>query len=192
MLATVVAITLLLGVLAVAVDYQSRSYADLRDSQALIQRLETGILELRRNEKDFLARKDPKYVDKFVENITAKSGDRNVEVKIARGTIGKDVEGKRLRYIRIKEQKDPPAAPTNSTIIGLVHDIGPSGATFDPPIDLIMNYDPVALTAGLTENDLYLAWWDKGEALSNLPAILAQNRVHRTRLPVQLRALAGF
>lgn len=66
MLATVVGVTLLLVALAVAVDFQNRSYSGLRDSQALIWNLETAILQLRRDEKDFLARKDKKYIDKFV------------------------------------------------------------------------------------------------------------------------------
>ena len=32
--------------------------------------IESGVLELRRNEKDFLARKDLKYLDKFNKKIT--------------------------------------------------------------------------------------------------------------------------
>jgi len=65
MLATVVAVTFLLISLGVAVDFQTRSYSGLRDSQALIWKLQAEILQLRRDEKDFLARKDLKYVDKF-------------------------------------------------------------------------------------------------------------------------------
>ncbi len=65
MIATTVAIALLLGVLALTVDHQINSLSGLRDSQLLISQLETGVLQLRRDEKDFLARKDTKYADKF-------------------------------------------------------------------------------------------------------------------------------
>ncbi|MFC1966945.1 CARDB domain-containing protein, partial [Chloroflexota bacterium] len=87
-------------------------------------------------------------------------GNEKVELKVARGIIGKDSEGSRLSKITIKEKEAPPEAPANSNIVGLAYDIGPSGATFNPPIDLTVKYDPAELPAGLTENDLYLAWWD--------------------------------
>src|SRR4030067_1707888 len=52
----------------------------------------------------------------------------------------------------------PPARQPE--IIGSVYDIGPSGATFDPPINLTITYDEANLPAGATEENLAIAPWD--------------------------------
>ena len=65
MIATVVAVSLLLTVLGVTVIWQVRAYETLADSRAQMSALEVDMLNLRRNEKDFFARKDPKYTERF-------------------------------------------------------------------------------------------------------------------------------
>ncbi len=52
-----------------------------------------------------------------------------------------------------------PPAPSNSAIL-LACDFGPSGATFSlPGLTLTMTYDPATLPAGVSENQLYIAYW---------------------------------
>ena len=41
----------------------------LSSASESVEKLNTDVLLLRRNEKDFLARKDPKYLDKFSNNF---------------------------------------------------------------------------------------------------------------------------
>jgi len=56
----------------------------------VIGQVESKILQLRRNEKDFLARKDVKYVDKFDKNISSlKSDVKNLENSL--GRIGLEI-----------------------------------------------------------------------------------------------------
>ncbi|MFT4924804.1 MAG: methyl-accepting chemotaxis protein [Phenylobacterium sp.] len=50
--------------------YQSAQLGDLTQKAQLAEKLNSGMLMLRRNEKDFLARVDMKYVDKFNNNAT--------------------------------------------------------------------------------------------------------------------------
>ncbi|WP_283130028.1 methyl-accepting chemotaxis protein [Enterovibrio norvegicus] len=50
---------------------------ELKTKQTLISDLEVRLLNLRRNEKDFLARLDEKYVDKFANNVAI--FDQNLE-----------------------------------------------------------------------------------------------------------------
>ncbi len=43
----------------------------------------------------------------------------------------------------------PPTPPEDFSVIGLVYDFGPNGATFDPPITLTITYDPALIPEGL-------------------------------------------
>ncbi len=60
----------------------------------------------------------------------------------------------------ILEMIEPPLPPEDAYVIGSTYDIGPSGATFDPPIALTIKYDPATLPQGVAEEDLYIAYWD--------------------------------
>ena len=46
-----------------------------KDSEIMIAEAQADMLMLRRHEKDFLARKDPKYVEKFTLTIKEMRGD---------------------------------------------------------------------------------------------------------------------
>jgi methyl-accepting chemotaxis protein len=64
-------VTLLLIVMALTVDYQTRRLGELKDSQILASQLAADMLELRRNEKDFMLRREIKYLDKFEDHYEA-------------------------------------------------------------------------------------------------------------------------
>ena len=51
--------------------------------------------------------------------------------------------------------------PEDSSVIGLVYDFGPDGATFDPPITLTWSYGPNDIPEGVAEEDLVLVWYDE-------------------------------
>ena len=61
----VVAMIFMLRLLSFSVDSLQDDVGVARD----IGHIVTGVLELRRNEKDFLARKDTKYLDKFTKKV---------------------------------------------------------------------------------------------------------------------------
>jgi len=98
---------------------------------------------------------------RFTEEVTAKSEDRKVELHIPRNTIGKKKGGALLSSISIKEVEDPPDPPAKSGVVGLVYDLGPDGATFDPPVSLTFKYSESKISAGVAEENLVLAYWDK-------------------------------
>ncbi len=97
---------------------------------------------------------------KFIQNVTAKSADNKVSLDIDLGVIGKDATGKALNKISIQPMSSPPAPPANKSTIGLTYNLGPDGATFDPPITLTFNYDPASLPEGVNEADLTIAYYD--------------------------------
>lgn len=64
-----VVISLALLMLFVMMLLSTSTLTDVGATLAKVERLESGVLTLRRNEKDFLARKDLKYLDKFQNNV---------------------------------------------------------------------------------------------------------------------------
>jgi len=96
-----------------------------------------------------------------VEDVTCKSEDKKVELYIPENTIGLNRVGSLISSIRIKQMEESPTPPEQTDVIGLVYDIDPFGATFDPPIDLTIKYDESKIPEGVAEKNLVVAWWDK-------------------------------
>jgi hypothetical protein len=96
----------------------------------------------------------------FLEDVTAKSADGNVILYIPENTVGLNRNGQFLYSISIKESNTPPP-PSDAKIIGQVYEIGPSGATFDPPIDLTCKYVDAEVPQGLAEKNLVLATYNQ-------------------------------
>ncbi|MFC1965302.1 CARDB domain-containing protein, partial [Chloroflexota bacterium] len=94
---------------------------------------------------------------RFTEDVTANSEDRKAELYISQDTIGKNRVGSLLSSIYIREMEDPPTPPAQRNTVGLVYNIGPDGATFDPPIDLSIRYDASLLPQGIAEKNLVVA-----------------------------------
>ena len=99
---------------------------------------------------------------RFTEDVTARSENKKVELTIPKDTVGKNRMGSLLTSISIKTKEQPPAPPVDSGVVGLVYEIGPSGATFDPPIDLTFKYDASLIPQGVAETNLSLATFDSG------------------------------
>jgi hypothetical protein len=70
-----------------------------------------------------------------------------------------DAEGGALETLTVEplnENVIPPPADTG--VIGVQYDFGPDGATFDPPINIVMTYDSSELADGQIEDDLVIAY----------------------------------
>jgi len=98
---------------------------------------------------------------KLFEDVTAISEDKKLSLFLPKGTITRNRVGSLLPNILIQEEKEPPAPPLDSQVIGLVYDIYPDGATFDPPITLTLGYDASGLPQGVDEGNLVIAMWKK-------------------------------
>ena len=101
------------------------------------------------------------YRGEFTEEVTVESEDGTVEITIEEGTIGKTEEGEPLEEITITWEPEPPAPPSDINVIGFSYDLGPDGATFDPPISITFTYDPADIPEGVAEEDLAVAFWDE-------------------------------
>lgn len=58
-----------LGAVLLSTNYFSQTKDTLNEAKYIVAKLEVRLLNLRRNEKDFLLRRDPKYLDTFDKNI---------------------------------------------------------------------------------------------------------------------------
>ena len=97
----------------------------------------------------------------FTQSVTANSGDGKVQLNINTGTTGKTKEGNPLSQISVLPMTTLPAPPAQANVIGLTYDLGPEGATFNPPITLTFTYDPTKIPTGVAEKDLVIAYYDK-------------------------------
>ncbi len=105
---------------------------------------------------------------RLTQDVTAESDDGEVELFIAKNTIGLTETGHPLRRIIMRATEEPPEPPSDSKIIGLAYDFTPDGVTFDPPATLTFTYDPSRIPEGVDEENLIIAIWD-GENWINLP-----------------------
>jgi hypothetical protein len=96
----------------------------------------------------------------FTASFTAQSEDGRVQLLINSGVTGKTRDGRALSQISMLRMSNPPAPPADTSFIGLVYDIGPDGATFNPPITLTFTYDPALIPIGLDPNKMGIAFWD--------------------------------
>lgn len=97
----------------------------------------------------------------FNETVVAESFDSRCELIINKGTKGLNQEGERLTNITMTKMEDWLAPPGNSSIISVIYDLGPDGATFDPPITLTITYDESLIPEGVAEENLVIAMWDE-------------------------------
>ncbi len=97
----------------------------------------------------------------FTQDVTTESDDGKVELTIDEDTIGKTKEDEPISEISVTTMAEPPAPPADASTVGLTYDLGPSGATFDPPITVTFTYDPDEIPEGVNEEDLVIAVWDE-------------------------------
>jgi hypothetical protein len=81
-------------------------------------------------------------------------------MEICQGATALTVDGEALRAMSVRRVAVAPAPPADSHIIGLAYDFGPTGATFNPPMTLILQYDPALCPEGMAQEDLVIAYYD--------------------------------
>lgn len=106
----------------------------------------------------------PHYIDssgRFTEDLVFQSEDGLCWLSIEQGTIGITEDDEPLNQLTIVAREGPPQPPPDATIIGLTYELGPKGASFEPPITLILSYHPSLIPEGVSEQNLLPATWDE-------------------------------
>jgi hypothetical protein len=90
------------------------------------------------------------------EDFAGLSEDGTLEIHIAAGTEALDSEGSRLRNLDV-EVVEPLPDPPEGCFVLAAFDFEPGGATFNPPMELTIAYDPDSLSNGMREENLVIA-----------------------------------
>lgn len=94
---------------------------------------------------------------KLKTNVELSTADGKISLSLKEGTIVMDKEGKPLELIHVSTDSSLPLPPKDAYIVGVVYDLRPEGATFDPLLRLTISYDPEELPEGVRESDAYIA-----------------------------------
>lgn len=97
---------------------------------------------------------------RVIRTVTAGCEDGDLVVTIEKNTIALDEDGKALRSLTIHEDTDLPPLPEGDNFIGLPFDLGPAGATFEPPLIFTWTYDPEDIPEDAAPEDLSIVYWD--------------------------------
>ena len=87
--------------------------------------------------------------------------DETIHVIIPDGATALDGEGNPLTDVEFVAAGRVPDPPEDASIIGLPYQLGPDGATFDPPITLTWSYDPADIPTDVSEEELVIAHYDE-------------------------------
>jgi hypothetical protein len=96
----------------------------------------------------------------FTQNANIISEDKACQLTIQTGTQALKSFGDPLSSILMKESETPPPLPANNSFVGAAYDLRPDGATFDPPITITFTYKPSDIPAGMTEDNMVIAYYD--------------------------------
>ena len=99
----------------------------------------------------------------FTAPVAATSDDGLCILDIPVGTVGLTEDLEPIAEITMVTMEDPPPPPEDASVIGLVFDFGPDGATFEPAITLTWSYDPAVIPEGLAAEDMVVAYFIDGE-----------------------------
>jgi hypothetical protein len=94
------------------------------------------------------------------EALELASADGAATIEIPGSTTALGADGTPLEAIEIRPAAEGPAPPVGGHVIGLVYDLLPQGATFEPPIRIALGYDPTSLPTGVPGEGLVIAYYD--------------------------------
>jgi hypothetical protein len=101
--------------------------------------------------------------DLILVDTAATSYDGQVTVYLPAGTTAKNKYDQPLLAITIKEKPAPADPPPDSRFICLAYEIGPAGATIDPPGFLLFSYTDAQVPPGVSEENLAVVTLQDGE-----------------------------
>ena len=99
----------------------------------------------------------------LLETIAVSAPDM-VGIIITKGTEAKTIEGERLKLIEVVVMQSPPSPVSGKSLVGPVYDFKPKGASFNPYIEVTLNYNPAEMEENVDAESLAIACYDEGES----------------------------
>jgi hypothetical protein len=96
-------------------------------------------------------------------DAAATSEDGQIAVYLPEGTTAKNKYEQPLLAITFKEDTAPSEPPDDCQFVCLAYEIGPTGATFDPPAFLTFSYTDAQVPDGVSEENMVVATLQDGQ-----------------------------
>lgn len=112
----------------------------------------------------------------FVRSEEEEPADESVFViSIPDGTSALDEDDHELTEVSAFP-KTPHDIPADMLIIGAIYDIEPDGATFDPPLPVVLHFDPAEIPEGMRDSQLRMAFFDdENDTWVELPSVVDED-----------------
>lgn len=94
------------------------------------------------------------------DNLVAPSPEGQVVIGIEARTNAANADGSRLEMVIVEFAEEELPQPKGQRALGEVLDLGPDGATFDPPIVVGVRYEESDLPRGVSADQLTFGFWD--------------------------------
>lgn len=97
----------------------------------------------------------------FKEDYSTNSGDKKVQLTIAKGTTGTAPDKKPIAGISVYKVARPPDSASKYAAVGSAYNFGPDGTTFAPPITLTLAYTDKQIPEDINEKSLVIGYRDE-------------------------------
>jgi len=98
------------------------------------------------------------------DDVVAPSVDGLLKLYLTEDTVCLNRNGIYLFSIRVTTLAEPGPTPEYMMeMVGHAYKLGPSGATFAPPVTLAIEYLEALVPAGVLEKNLFIAYWDENK-----------------------------
>ncbi|MBE9506108.1 MAG: hypothetical protein IMY84_04760 [Chloroflexi bacterium] len=115
------------------------------------------------------------HVSQKKEPDSARDDGSALVVLIPKGTTARDADGDEVTDVSVDMRQQHDVA-SDRVMAGQVFDLGPDGATFDPPLPIVLPYDPWELPDGVREDELRVAYYDDAsDTWVELPSVVDQD-----------------
>ena len=117
------------------------------------------------------------YGGRLLQTVNITANEDKIAIYIPRNTFCLDEKGNRLKELAIKVEEEVPGPSEDYLILGKAYDFSPGGATFDPYLKLTLAYEEEDIPEELTEDDLYIAYYNTDWIPINSIIDIERNRI---------------
>ena len=94
------------------------------------------------------------------EALNLTSEDGGAVMRMLGNTTALSLEGAPLEAIEMRLVDIGSLEPPDGYVVGSVYEMLPQGATFEPPVEIVLTYDQALLPEGVSSDDLVMASYD--------------------------------
>ncbi len=108
------------------------------------------------------------------ERMKAVSANGSVGLIVLQTTKALKRDGSRVELITVEPILPSPPTPKESKTVATTVELQPAGATFNPPLELVISYAGQDLPPNVNEKELYISYWNGTDWIS-LPSTVDPN-----------------